>query len=85
MLTFGLGTSNKANVIEVYRPSVVVMRLNNVKADQILTIREDFGVSGTHHVCPPRKCRLVIDDNSWNQPPAGAYLRAGHIFLQDSG
>jgi len=44
MLTFGLGTSTKANVIEIHWPSNTATRLTKVRADQILTIREDSGI-----------------------------------------
>ena len=44
VLTFGLGASTKANVIEIHWPSGTATRLTNVKADQILTIREDSGI-----------------------------------------
>ena len=44
VLTFGLGTSTKANVIEVHWPSGALTRLTNVKAGQILTIREGSGI-----------------------------------------
>ena len=44
VLTFGLGSSAKANVIEIHWPSGAVTRLTNVKADQILTIREGSGI-----------------------------------------
>ena len=52
VLTFGLGTSTKASVIEVHWPSGAVTRLTDVKADQILTIR---GGSGIIHAEPFRK------------------------------
>jgi enediyne biosynthesis protein E4 len=52
VLTFGLGASTKANVIEVHWPSGMVTRLNDVKADQILTIREGSGII---HAEPFRK------------------------------
>ena len=44
VLTFGLGTSTKANIIEIHWPSGAVTRLTNVPADQILTIREGSGI-----------------------------------------
>lgn len=44
VLTFGLGVSTKANRIEIHWPSGTATRLTNVKADQILTIREGSGV-----------------------------------------
>ena len=52
VLTFGLGTSTKANVIEIHWPSGAVTRLTNIKADQILTIREGTGII---HAVPFRK------------------------------
>ena len=47
VLTFGLGSSTRANVIEVHWPSGAVTRLTNVNADQILTIREGSGIIHT--------------------------------------
>jgi enediyne biosynthesis protein E4 len=44
LLTFGLGSSTQANVIEVYWPSGAVTKLQNIKADQILTVREGSGI-----------------------------------------
>jgi hypothetical protein len=44
VLTFGLGASTKANVIEIHWPSGAVTKLNNVNSDQILTIREGSGI-----------------------------------------
>lgn len=44
LLTFGLGASTQANTIEVYWPSGSVTKLSNIKADQILTIREGSGI-----------------------------------------
>ncbi len=52
LLTFGLGSSTKANVIEIHWPSGAVTRLTNVPADQILTIREGAGIV---HAEPFRK------------------------------
>jgi hypothetical protein len=52
VLTFGLGSSTTANAIEVHWPSGSVTRLTNVKADQILTIREGSGIV---HAEPFRK------------------------------
>ena len=52
VLTFGLGSSTKANVIEIHWPSGAVTKLNNVNADQILTIREGSGIV---HAEPFRK------------------------------
>jgi hypothetical protein len=37
---FGLGADAEANDIEVRWPSGIIQRLDNVKADQIVTIRE---------------------------------------------
>jgi len=44
VLTFGLGASAEANLMEIHWPSGAVTRLTNVKADQILTIREGSGI-----------------------------------------
>jgi len=44
VLTFGLGTSTKANVIEIHWPSGAVTKLNDVNSDQILTVREGSGI-----------------------------------------
>ncbi len=44
VLTFGLGSSTRANVIEVHWPSGMVTRLTSINADQILTIREGSGI-----------------------------------------
>ncbi len=44
VLTFGLGASAKANVIEVHWPSGAVTRLTNVEAGQTITIREGSGI-----------------------------------------
>lgn len=52
VLTFGLGSSTTANIIEVHWPSGSVTHLTNVKADQILTIREGSGIV---HAEPFRK------------------------------
>jgi enediyne biosynthesis protein E4 len=52
VLTFGLGTSARANIIEIHWPSGAVTRLTNVRADQILTIREGSGII---HAVPFRK------------------------------
>jgi hypothetical protein len=45
VLTFGLGSSTKADAIEVHWPSGAVDRLNNVNADQIIAIREGAGLT----------------------------------------
>lgn len=44
LLTFGLGTSTQANVIEVHWPSGAVTKLANVKAGQTITVREGSGI-----------------------------------------
>jgi hypothetical protein len=44
LLTFGLGTSTQANVIEVYWPSGAVTKLTNIKAGQTITVREGSGI-----------------------------------------
>ncbi len=44
VLTFGLGSGALANSIEVHWPSGAVDRLSNVRADQIITVREGSGV-----------------------------------------
>jgi enediyne biosynthesis protein E4 len=44
ILTFGLGSSTKANSIEVHWPSGAVDRLRNIPADQIITVREGSGL-----------------------------------------
>jgi hypothetical protein len=48
VLTFGLGSSTKADAIEVRWPSGTVDHLNNVNADQIITIREGAGLLHAH-------------------------------------
>jgi hypothetical protein len=48
VLTFGLGSSPKADSIEVHWPSGSVDRLSNVNAGQILTIREGSGQIAAH-------------------------------------
>jgi hypothetical protein len=48
VLTFGLGSSTKADAIEVRWPSGTVDHLNNVNADQIITIREGAGLLRAH-------------------------------------
>ncbi|MGB9146880.1 MAG: CRTAC1 family protein, partial [Acidobacteriaceae bacterium] len=52
LLTFGLGSSTRAEIIEVHWPSGEVTRLTNVPADQILTICEGSGIV---HAEPFRK------------------------------
>jgi len=47
VLTFGLGTSGKADAVEVRWPSGAVDRLNNVAADRIITVKEGSGVVDT--------------------------------------
>ena len=44
VLTFGLGSSTKADAIDVRWPSGAVDRLSNVGSDQIVTIREGSGL-----------------------------------------
>jgi hypothetical protein len=48
VLTFGLGSSTKADTVEVHWPSGAVDHLNNVNADQIITIREGAGLLRAH-------------------------------------
>lgn len=48
VLTFGLGSSTKADIVEVHWPSGAVDRLNNVNADQIITVREGSGLIHSH-------------------------------------
>ena len=48
ILTFGLGSSNKADSIEVRWPSGAVDHLTNINADQIVTIREGSGAIASH-------------------------------------
>ena len=48
ILTFGLGSSTKAESIEVRWPSGVVDHLTNINADQIVTIREGSGQIAAH-------------------------------------
>ena len=48
VLTFGLGSSTKADTIEVRWPSGVTDHLTSINADQILTIREGSGAIATH-------------------------------------
>ena len=48
VLTFGLGSSTKADSVEVHWPSGAADRLRNVQADQIITIREGSGLAGAH-------------------------------------
>ncbi len=43
VLTFGLGTHAQADAIEVRWPSGKTDRLTNVRADQIITIKEGAG------------------------------------------
>jgi hypothetical protein len=44
VLTFGLGSSTKANSVEIHWPSGATDRLTNVDADQIITVKEGSGV-----------------------------------------
>jgi hypothetical protein len=44
VLTFGLGSATRADVVEVHWPSGAVDRLTNINADQIITVREGSGV-----------------------------------------
>ncbi|HUB19564.1 MAG TPA: CRTAC1 family protein [Acidobacteriaceae bacterium] len=48
VLTFGLGSSAKADSIEVRWPSGAVDHLSNINADQTVTIREGAGAIATH-------------------------------------
>ena len=48
VLTFGLGSSTKADVVEVHWPSGAVDHLTNINADQIVTIREGAGLVRAH-------------------------------------
>jgi hypothetical protein len=50
VLTFGLGSSAKADSIEVRWPSGATDRLANIQADQILTIREGAGAIASHRL-----------------------------------
>ncbi len=47
VLTFGLGESPKADVVEIHWPSGAVDRLTNVNANQIITVREGSGIIHT--------------------------------------
>ncbi len=44
VLTFGLGSSSKADRVEIHWPSGATDRLANVNADQIITVKEGSGV-----------------------------------------
>ncbi len=44
ILTFGLGSSTKADSIEIRWPSGAIDRLTNIAADQIVTVREGAGL-----------------------------------------
>jgi enediyne biosynthesis protein E4 len=46
VLTFGLGTAAQADAIEVRWPSGQTDRLTNVRADQIITVKEGAGQTG---------------------------------------
>ncbi len=48
VLTFGLGSSTKADSIEVHWPSGAIDHLSNIAADQIVTIREGSGAIASH-------------------------------------
>ena len=48
VLTFGLGSSPVADTIEIQWPSGAVERLKNIRADQIITVREGSGVVHAH-------------------------------------
>jgi hypothetical protein len=48
VLTFGLGSSTKADAIEVRWPSGAVDHLSNIAADEIVIIREGQGAISTH-------------------------------------
>jgi enediyne biosynthesis protein E4 len=43
-LHFGLGNRSIADAIEIIWPSGTTTRLSNVKADQVLTIKEGTGI-----------------------------------------
>ena len=47
ILTFGLGSHTQADAIDVYWPSGQVDHIKNQPADQLLTIKEGAGVTGT--------------------------------------
>lgn len=47
VLTFGLGRASKADTVEIHWPSGATDRLNNVNADQIITIEEGAGIVRT--------------------------------------
>jgi hypothetical protein len=47
ILTFGLGSSAKADSIEIRWPSGAVDHLSNIAANQIITVREGAGVAHT--------------------------------------
>ena len=44
VLTFGLGQASQADVVEVHWPSGATDRLTNVKADEIVTVKEGAGI-----------------------------------------
>jgi len=44
VLTFGLGSSTKANSVEIHWPSGATDRLTNVNADQIIIVKEGSGI-----------------------------------------
>jgi hypothetical protein len=48
VLTFGLGSSPVADAVEIQWPSGAVERLKNIRADQIITVREGSGVVHAH-------------------------------------
>jgi len=44
VLTFGLGSSTKADTVEIHWPSGATDRLTNVNGDQIITVKEGSGI-----------------------------------------
>jgi hypothetical protein len=46
VLTFGLGAAAQADAIEVRWPSGQTDTLKNVRADQIITLKEGAGLAG---------------------------------------
>lgn len=55
VLTFGLGKDLLADTVEVHWPSGATDRLNNVRADQCITVREGSGISHAQPLQRPAK------------------------------
>jgi hypothetical protein len=52
VLTFGLGISTKADRVEIEWPSGQRDTLNNIAADQIITVQEGVGVKASQKLKP---------------------------------